>query len=114
VPDEDSIALIGKEGAGGQLAHQRLVDRCARELEVGQLLRQRQLGDGEPILDRARLLFGDLGLEQLADDPRHRVLPLEPVGDHLVKGSTHAGELQLVHDRKDLLAFHQMALRRLS
>jgi hypothetical protein len=34
------------------------------------------------------------------------MLPLEPVGDDLVKGSTHAGELQLVHDRKDLLAFH--------
>ena len=80
----------------------------------GQLLGQRQLGDGEPILDRARLLLGDLGLEQLADDPRHRVLALEPIGNHLVEGGPHARELQLVHDRKNLLAFHQMALLRLS
>ena len=50
----------------------------------------------------------------LADDPRHRVLPLEAVGDHLVEGGTHAGKLQLIHDYKDLLAFHQMALLRLS
>ena len=66
--DEDGIALIGQEGAGRQLAHQRLVDGCAGELEVSQLPGQRQLGDGESILDRARLLLGDLGLEQVAND----------------------------------------------
>jgi len=34
------------------------------------------------------------------------VLALEPGGDHLVEGGTHAGELQLAHHVEDRLAFH--------
>jgi hypothetical protein len=46
--------------------HERLVDRRALELEVGEVLGERQLGDGELVLDRARLLLVDLGVEQAA------------------------------------------------
>src|SRR5712675_1778047 len=40
------------------------VDRCAGEVEVVDVLGQRQLGDGQLILDRARLLLGDLALSK--------------------------------------------------
>jgi hypothetical protein len=60
------------------------------------------------------VLLGDLGLEQLADDLRYRVLALEAVGNHLVEGEAHPGKLQLAHHVEDLVAFHQTALRKLS
>jgi len=43
--DQDGIALLGEKGATGQLADQRLVDRCAGEVEVVNVLGQRQLGN---------------------------------------------------------------------
>ena len=42
------------------------------------------------------------------------MLPLQSIGEDLVEGSAHAGELQLAHHLDDLMAFHQMARRRLS
>jgi hypothetical protein len=49
--DQHGVALLGKEGSARQIADQRLVDRRAGEVEVG----QRQLGDGQLIFDRAPL-----------------------------------------------------------
>jgi len=37
-----------------------------REVEVVEVLCERQLGDGELVLDRACLLLADFGLEQVA------------------------------------------------
>ena len=45
--DEHGVALIGDEGAGGEVAHERLVDGRAGEVEVVYVLGQRQLGDGD-------------------------------------------------------------------
>ena len=59
--DQHDVALLGEEVAAGEIADQRLVDRRAGEVEVVDVLGQRQLGDGELVLDRARLLLGDLG-----------------------------------------------------
>src|SRR6185312_12606069 len=42
--DEDGIALIGDEGAGGEITDQRLVDGGVGEVEVVDILGQRQLG----------------------------------------------------------------------
>ena len=42
--DQHGVALLGEEGAAGKIAHQRLVDRRALELEVVEVLCQRQLG----------------------------------------------------------------------
>jgi len=50
--DQDGIALLGKKGATDQLADERLVDRCAGEVEVVNVLGQRQLGNGQLIFDR--------------------------------------------------------------
>lgn len=67
--DQDGIALVREERAGGELLDQPLVDRRRREVERGDLLGQWQLGDGQLVLDRARLLLVDLGREQVADHP---------------------------------------------
>ena len=66
--DQHEIALVREEFAAGEVAHQGLVDRRAVEAEVVDVLGQRQLGDRDLIADRARLLLGDLGREQVADD----------------------------------------------
>jgi hypothetical protein len=50
--DQHSIALFGQKGAARQIADQRLVDRGTGEMEVVDILGQRQLGDGQLILDR--------------------------------------------------------------
>jgi hypothetical protein len=87
-------------------AHQRFVDRRAVEPEVVDILGQRQLGDGQLILDRPRLLFGDLGLEQIADDARRLVLALDGGRHHLVVGGAHAEELERGHQVEDLGTLH--------
>jgi PAS domain-containing protein len=46
----------------------RLRIRSAIKREVVEVLGERQLGDGELIFDRARLLLVDLGGEQIDDD----------------------------------------------
>src|SRR6266446_10618556 len=66
--DQHSIALFGEKGTARQIADQRLVDRRVGEVEVVDVLGQRQLGDGQLILDRARLFLGDLGAQEIADD----------------------------------------------
>ena len=59
--DQDDVALMGEEVAAGEVAYQGLVDRRLVEGEVVDILGKRQLGDGDLVLDRARLLLGDLG-----------------------------------------------------
>ncbi len=76
-------------------AHQGCVDRRHREVEVGQLLDQRQLGRRETIADRADPLFRHFGLEQVAKDPLDRMLAADGVGHDLVVGGPHAGQLQV-------------------
>src|SRR5262249_2776879 len=61
--DQHDVALLGDEAAAGEVVHERLVDRRALEAEVVEVLGEWQLGDGELVLDRARLLLADLGVE---------------------------------------------------
>jgi hypothetical protein len=46
----------------GEIIDERLVDRGAVELEVGNILGKRQFGDGELVFDRPGLLLVDLGV----------------------------------------------------
>src|ERR1700691_4266511 len=55
--DQDDIALLSDEAAAGEITHQRLVDRRVLESDVVDVLGERQLGDGELVFDRARLLL---------------------------------------------------------
>ena len=88
--DQDDVALVSEELAAGEVADQGLVDRRIVEDEVIEVLGQRQLGGGDLVLDRAGLLLGDLGGEQVADDALRLVLALDGSGDDLVEGSLHA------------------------
>ena len=49
--DQHDVALLSKEAPACQVVDQRLIDRCAIELEVVEVLCKRQLGDGELVLD---------------------------------------------------------------
>src|SRR5215204_3252412 len=112
--DEDDVALVSQELAPGELAHKVLVDGGAREGELGDVLGKRQLGDRDLVFDRARLLLGDLGLKEVADDLLWLVGPLYGDRDDLVEGGLYAVEPQLAHAGEDLLAFHHTALLRVS
>jgi hypothetical protein len=95
--DQHEVALMIEEVSGGQIPDQGLVDLGRLEVELLDLLSQRQLGDGHLVLDRARLLLTDLGGQQIADDPLGFVLSLHRRGDDLVVGRPHAVKLQLTH-----------------
>src|SRR4051794_1705090 len=49
--DQNGVALLGDEAAAGEIIDQGLVDGCALELEVVEVLGERQFGDRELILD---------------------------------------------------------------
>src|SRR5579862_2445695 len=75
--DQNGVALLGDEAAAGEIIDQGLVDGCAFELEVVEVLGERQFGDRELVLDRSRLLLVDLGVEQVADNALGFVLALD-------------------------------------
>src|SRR5919106_4686409 len=112
--DQHDVALLLEEAAAGEVAHQRLVHRRRVEVEVVDVLGQRQLGDRHLVLDRPRLFLVDLGLEEIADHPLRLVLPFHGCGDDLVVGAAHAKELELAHGFEDFGTLHQIALLRLS
>jgi hypothetical protein len=95
--DQDGITLLGDEAAAGEIIDQRLVDGCAFELEVLEILGKRQFGDGELVLDRAGLLLIDLGVEQIANNALRFVLAFDSGRHDLVEGGLHAIELELAH-----------------
>lgn len=95
--DQHEVALMVEEVSGGQVPDQGLVDLGRLEVELVDLLGQRQLGDGHLVFDRARLLLTDLGCQEVANDLLRLVLALDRSGDDLVVGRPHAVELQLAH-----------------
>ena len=103
--DEHAVALLGDEVAGGEIAHEDLVDWRADEGEVGDVLGKRQPGDRHLVLDGARQLLVDLGLQQVADETLRLVLTLDGGGDDLVEGGAHAKELERSHHVEDVGAF---------
>ena len=56
-----------------------------------------KLGQRDLVLDRARLLLGDLGLQQITDDVWWFVLALDACGHDLVIGAAHPIELEAAH-----------------
>ena len=78
--DQHDVALLLHEAAAGEVAHQCLVHRSGVEVEVVDVLGQRQLGDRHLVLDRPRLLLADLGPQKIADH-----LPASPVYDFKTK-----------------------------
>ena len=95
--DQHEIALMIEEVSGGEVVDQGLIDLGRLEVELLDLLGQRQLGDGHLVFDRARLLLTDLCGQEVANDLLRLVLSLDRGGDDLVVGRPHAVELQLAH-----------------
>ena len=112
--DNHGVTLLGKEAAAGEIANEPFVDRRVLEGEVVDVLGERQLGDGELILDRPRLLLRDLGAQKVADEALRLVLALERCGERLVIGGLHAEELELAHHVEDFGSLHRQALLRVS
>ena len=106
--------MLGDEAAASEIIDESLIDRRAVELEVGDVLGKRQLGNGELVFDRPGLLLVDFGVEQVADDALGFVLAFDRGRHDLVEGGLHAIELEFAHEVEDLGSFHQMVLRRLS
>jgi hypothetical protein len=82
--DQHDVALLGDEAATGEIAHQAFVDWRVVEGEAIDILGQRQLGDRQLVLDRARLLLRDLGLEQIAREALRFMPTFERGGEDLV------------------------------
>ena len=95
--DQHEVALMIEEVAGGEVTDQGLVDLGRFEVELLDLLGQRQLGDRHLVFDRACLLLTDLGGQEVANDLLRLVLSLDRRGDDLVVGCPHAVELELAH-----------------
>ena len=108
------VALMRQEVAARQVAHQRLVDRRALEPELLHILGQRQLGQRDLVFDRARLLLGNLGRDEITDHPLRLMLALHRRADDLVERRLHPEQLQLTHRGKNLGPFHHTLLLRLS
>src|ERR1700683_1962848 len=108
--DKDDVALLSDETAAGEVAHEGLVDRRVFELEVVEILGERQLGEGELISDRTRVLLRYLRLEQIADEPLRLMLALERRGVNRVVGALHAVELDFPHHFDDFGSLHGQAL----
>lgn len=105
-------ALIGDEGAAGEIADQGFVDRRVGEVEVVDVLGQRQLGDGELVFDGAGLLLRYLGLQEITDNPGRLVLVLALLAElRLLRTQDlahhFARDLQLAADRLDRLPLDQ-------
>lgn len=69
--DEDDVTLISDEGAGSQLSHQgfiggRIGEVEVVDVEVVDVLGERQLGDAELVANGACLRLGDLRLQEIA------------------------------------------------
>ena len=103
--DQHDVALLGDEATTSEVIHERLVDRRVFELEVIEVLGERQLGDGELVLDRARLLLVDLRVEQITDNALRLMLAFDGRGHDLVEGVLHAVELELAHEVEELGSF---------
>ena len=113
--DQHDVALLGEEGAAGEVIDERLVDRRALELEVGEVLRQRQLGDGELEDSIERACFSLISALSRSPTTRCGSCYLFHRSSHdLVEGSLDAVELELAHEVEEFGSFHQIVLLRLS
>ena len=77
-PDQDGIVGVLQELAAMELAHQRLVDLAAGEVEAGEVPIVRESGGLELIGCRPDLSVGRLRLQELGEDWQRRLEGREP------------------------------------
>lgn len=100
--NQHEVALVVEEVSRGEVTDQGFIDLGDLEVELLDLLGQRQFGDRHLVFDRAGLLLTDLGGQEVANDLLRLVLSLDRGADDLVVGRPHAVELQLAHGVQDL------------
>jgi hypothetical protein len=93
--DQHGVALGGEKAARVQLAHQTLVDRRDREVELGKVLHHREARHPHPVGGRAGTMVGELGEQQLAEDALKGMLGAQSRRDHLVVCRANPGQLEL-------------------
>ena len=71
--DQDGVG-VGLPAALVQLAHQPLIDRRDREVELGEVLHHRETGNTHPVGGRAGAIVGELDQQQFPDDALNRML----------------------------------------
>ncbi len=96
-----------RANAAGEIAHQPFIDRRAFEGEVVDVLSLRKFGDRHLIFDRARMFFRDFRLEQIADNARRLMLPLDAGRHHLIIGQP-IRKVLLLNSSSTLLWDHQI------
>ena len=92
--DQHDVVGVVDELAAMQLAHQRLVDLAAGEVEAGEVAVGREAGSLELVGDRPDLAFGRLGLEQLRQDRNGGFEGRRALFGQLADGLGHAVHLQ--------------------
>lgn len=85
--NEDRVALGVEEGAGGELAHLALIDRCVGEDERVEVFEHGELGAADAIADRSRLTVGALGADQAGDEGIDLVAPGEALAGDLPRSA---------------------------
>jgi hypothetical protein len=93
--DQHGVALGGEKAALMQLAHQPLIDRRHREVELGEVFHHREARHPHAVGDRSGAIVGELGAQQFPENALNRMLGAHPRGDHLVIGRAHSGQLEL-------------------
>jgi len=81
----------------------------AVEREVVDIFGERWFGDRHLVFDRARLLLGDLGFEQIADKALWLELAFDRCCEQLVIGVPHAVDLEFAHHVESFGSFHDHA-----
>jgi hypothetical protein len=96
-PISTTLRCMGEEVAGGEVATSVSLIGVPVKSKSSMSLASGSLAIGHLVLDRAGLLLGDLGGQQVTDDARRFVLALDGGGHDLVIGAAHAVELELAH-----------------
>jgi hypothetical protein len=113
-PTSTALRCWAMKSAAGEVVDECLIDWRTIEVEVIEVLGERQLGYGELVFDRARLLLADFRVKQIADDALGLMLAFDSGGHDLVEGGLHAIELEFAHEVEELSSFHHTVLLRLS
>ena len=95
--NQDHVAFGLKKASALKIANQCFVDWAFGEDKVGQFLGHRQMSCPDLVANRARLLLGEFGLEQIAEQILKGALAADGVAQNFVEDGAHAGQMKLQH-----------------
>lgn len=92
--DQDDVVRVVEELAATELAHERLIDLAAGEVEAGEVAIGREAGGLELVSGRAHLPLGSLGLQELREDRHGDLEGGRPLFGEFGDGLRHAVHLE--------------------